>query len=106
MDTQCKTDPRAPHGFLRNASHTENRYVCECEMWEPPEIYYRHIIRKWAAENSNWYPSDEQCDSMLRELGIWGERSESNERPTGESDHERIVRRQCTEKLPEIARKT
>lgn len=32
----CKRDPRAPHGFLRNASHSAGRYVCECEFWEPP----------------------------------------------------------------------
>jgi len=31
----CKTHPDAPHGFLRGASHTEGRYVCECEYWEP-----------------------------------------------------------------------
>ena len=30
----CKTHPDAPHGFLRNASHTEGRYVCECEYWK------------------------------------------------------------------------
>jgi hypothetical protein len=34
----CKTDPRAPHGFDRNASHSVDRYVCECEGWEPPEL--------------------------------------------------------------------
>jgi len=33
----CKTDPRAPHGFDRNASHNADRYVCECEGWEPPQ---------------------------------------------------------------------
>jgi hypothetical protein len=33
----CKTDPRAPHGFDRNASHSADRYVCECEGWNPPE---------------------------------------------------------------------
>jgi len=33
----CKTHPDAPHGFDRNASHGEDRYVCECESWEPPE---------------------------------------------------------------------
>ena len=33
---ECKTDPRAPHGFDRNASHSADRYVCECEGWEPP----------------------------------------------------------------------
>jgi len=33
----CKTHPDAPHGFCRNASHAEGRYVCECEYWEPEE---------------------------------------------------------------------
>ena len=33
----CKTHPDAPHGFDRNASHSADRYVCECEGWEPPE---------------------------------------------------------------------
>jgi hypothetical protein len=32
----CKNHPDAPHGFLRNESHSEGRYVCECEYWEPP----------------------------------------------------------------------
>jgi hypothetical protein len=27
----CKTHPDAPHGFDRNASHSADRYVCECE---------------------------------------------------------------------------
>lgn len=30
----CKTHPDAPHGFLRNASHNADRYVCECEHWQ------------------------------------------------------------------------
>ena len=34
---KCKDDPRAPHGFDRNASHSADRYVCECEGWEPPK---------------------------------------------------------------------
>jgi hypothetical protein len=33
----CKTHPDAPHGFDRNASHSADRYVCECEGWEPPK---------------------------------------------------------------------
>jgi hypothetical protein len=36
-EAPCKTDPRAPHGFDRNASHSADRYVCECEGWEPPK---------------------------------------------------------------------
>jgi hypothetical protein len=34
----CKTHPDAPHGFLRNASHNADRYVCECEHWEEPKM--------------------------------------------------------------------
>jgi hypothetical protein len=44
----CKTHPAAPHGFLRNASHTENRYVCECEYWEEPKMNKR--IRQLARQ--------------------------------------------------------
>ena len=35
--SNCKTHPDAPHGFDRNASHSADRYVCECEGWEPKE---------------------------------------------------------------------
>lgn len=31
----CSTDPDAPHGFNRSASHAEGRYVCDCEVWVP-----------------------------------------------------------------------
>jgi hypothetical protein len=34
-EISCKDHPDAPHGFLRDSSHTEGRYVCECEYWEP-----------------------------------------------------------------------
>ena len=36
-EPQCKTHPDAPHGFCRDASHSEDRYVCECEFWEEPK---------------------------------------------------------------------
>jgi len=36
-EVPCKTHPDAPHGFNRNASHSEGRYVCDCEYWEPEE---------------------------------------------------------------------
>lgn len=35
--TRCKTHPDAPHGFLRNDSHSQGRYVCECEYWSPED---------------------------------------------------------------------
>ena len=37
-EVSCKTHPDAPHGFLRNASHNADRYVCECEHWEDPKM--------------------------------------------------------------------
>lgn len=36
-EVECSKDPRAPHGFNRNASHNEDRYVCDCEGWAPDE---------------------------------------------------------------------
>lgn len=33
----CNPHPKAPHGFLRNASHDNHAYTCECENWEPYE---------------------------------------------------------------------
>lgn len=41
QEPQCNPHPKAPHGFLRNASHNEHRYVCECEGWEPYEAGYQ-----------------------------------------------------------------
>ena len=35
-EVPCSAHPDAPHGFNRNASHTEDRYVCDCEGWNPP----------------------------------------------------------------------
>ena len=31
---ECNPHPKAPHGFNRNASHSADRYVCECEGWQ------------------------------------------------------------------------
>ena len=39
-EVPCKTHPDAPHGFDRNASHSADRYVCECEGWEPVDNAY------------------------------------------------------------------
>ena len=49
---KCKTHPDAPHGFLRDASHSAGRYVCECESWEPPS-------REWVGL------TDEESVSLL-----------------------------------------
>ena len=44
----CKTHPDAPHGFVRGAGHSEDRYVCECEFWEEPKMNER--IKELAVE--------------------------------------------------------
>ena len=36
-EIKCNPHPDAPHGFCRNASHSADRYVCECESWTPPD---------------------------------------------------------------------
>jgi hypothetical protein len=33
----CNPHSKAPHGFMREASHQAARYVCECESWDPYE---------------------------------------------------------------------
>jgi hypothetical protein len=33
VEKECNPHPNAPHGFLRQASHSAGRYVCECEWW-------------------------------------------------------------------------
>jgi len=42
-EVPCKTHPDAPHGFDRNASHNADRYVCECEGWEPVDNAYTKL---------------------------------------------------------------
>lgn len=34
-NTLCNPHPDAPHGFMRSASASADRYVCECEGWMP-----------------------------------------------------------------------
>jgi hypothetical protein len=62
-DIPCKEHPDAPHGFMRDASHSAGRYVCECESWEPPK-------REWVGL------TDEEVSEIIdREIGFnscWG----------------------------------
>ena len=55
----CKTHPDAPHGFDRNASHSADRYVCECEGWEPPK-------REWVGlTKEDFYKKDDETVFVL-----------------------------------------
>ena len=74
----CDEHPDAPHGFNRNASHNEGRYVCDCEYWVPEEnvVYllmcddyvckvYKHkkdAEDKLAEFNNQRWPSDMYID--------------------------------------------
>lgn len=46
----CNPHPDAPHGFDRNASHSEDRYVCDCEGWVPPDPWEERA----ADERKDW----------------------------------------------------
>ena len=54
-DTVCKTHPDAPHGFDRNASHSEDRYVCDCEWWNPPEADSTATYTPPCQHLTGWY---------------------------------------------------
>lgn len=56
---KCKTHPMAPHGFLRQASHANDRYVCECEAWDP----YQEGYQKGWLEGFNKGYNDGQEDA-------------------------------------------
>jgi hypothetical protein len=58
-EVPCKTHPDAPHGFDRNASHSADRYVCECEGWEPPK-------REWVGlTKEDFYKKDDETVFVL-----------------------------------------
>ena len=54
---KCNPHPDAPHGFLRDASHNEGRYVCECESWEPPKREWVGLTDEevYQAESGCWF---------------------------------------------------
>jgi hypothetical protein len=70
---KCKDDPRAPHGFDRTASHSADRYVCECEGWEPPKkewVGFTHEELAWLNEALNLggrFAVIEAIEAKLRE---------------------------------------
>ena len=82
-EIECKTHPDAPHGFVRNASHTEDRLVCECEYWEEPKVNKRiqELMSKTLDEKfaGTWSTMDMQdlakfserfAELIVRECGV------------------------------------
>lgn len=70
-EVPCKTDPRAPHGFDRNASHNADRYVCECEGWEPVDNVYMSEKRVHKSDKCvhEWVGLTGEDIAELRRLG-------------------------------------
>ena len=69
-EIECKTHPDAPHGFVRNASHTEDRYVCECEYWEEPKANERILElarRVWPDPNTSHVNHEKFAELIVRE---------------------------------------
>jgi hypothetical protein len=62
----CKTHPDAPHGFLRNASHSEGRYVCECEHWEPLDPLAVYNDERLVSNFDKKQMADEQQSLVFR----------------------------------------
>lgn len=51
---KCNPHSKAPHGFMREASHQAARYVCECESWDPYEAGREegvHAMLKYEKDN-------------------------------------------------------
>jgi hypothetical protein len=46
QEPSCNLHPNAPHGFSRNASHSANRYVCECEGWSEKETMQKEPVQE------------------------------------------------------------
>ena len=69
QEPKCSEHPDAPHGFCRDASHSADRYVCECEGWEAeqpePRMFLdlsnsngNHPIEQPAKEPVAWVSED------------------------------------------------
>jgi len=57
---KCNPHPNAPHGFLRQASHDANRYVCECEWWSEKDYELASLEEaEEYAKNRNYHYKEE-----------------------------------------------
>jgi hypothetical protein len=67
----CNPHPNAPHGFVRNASHDANEYVCECAFWESPDEVKQSLLRPLlgllgdAVMVDAWWRSPNKAFNML-----------------------------------------
>lgn len=68
----CSTHPKARHGFARQASHSEDGYVCECAGFDPYDAGYQAGLRAAWDANGALLPDGwvlvpkEPTDAMLK----------------------------------------
>ena len=79
-NTTCNPHPDAPHGFVRNASIAEDRYVCECEGWMPPA--QRPLTR---AEKNRIWSSCSGAATLPARASLFGTKIEDVHGITGET---------------------
>lgn len=72
LSDKCNPHPDAPHGFDRNSSATEDRYVCDCEHWMPPDDLRIRIAAVIMESCHGVYMDDAvaAADAVIRELGL------------------------------------
>lgn len=85
LSDKCNPHPEAPHGFDRNSSATEDRYVCDCEHWQPPDDLRTRIAKAIAGAvyghntlETVWADLHEhaqqeylaEADAVIRELNL------------------------------------
>ena len=99
QEPKCNPHPKAPHGFDRNASHANDRYVCECEGWnaydagyeagviagieasmeQEPEQRSNEHLEPVATVVESQYEDGSHAGNLLEWLG----RNEANDLPVG-----------------------
>lgn len=75
QDHKCKDHPDAPHGFCRDESITQDRYVCECEFWEPPKTAEQepvawHLDAETAKFLADMITADDEPTEITLRLGF------------------------------------
>jgi hypothetical protein len=90
-EPQCSPHPKAPHGFLRNASHTEDRYVCECEYWEPYEAGYQAGMAAALATGDNLSPTEPVALDWLHKWAHQDDGEPETQRHEGYEAARRVV---------------
>lgn len=67
---KCNPHKDAPHGFDRNESHSQDRYVCTCEKWIAPwpaEVPSAAMTYERRLHALTSLPYDERCAKLHAE---------------------------------------